>query len=288
MSTRPFIDFHVHVGDYSAIREDIQELLENVADGRDFDLPTYFSNPALLAAYFRAAGAAQVVLIADEGPGVNFVPTTDFVCDFRDSATEEDQRLFTVLGNINPNRTKDIRAQYESDRRRGIRGYKLYPADHDFFPTTPELMEFYGWLQEDGLILMFHTGTTGQSDGKDEYGDPRLFQPILDAYPDLTVVLAHAGKPLWCAEAGDFAKRYANCYLDTAFIKPEKLLTYIPTLPEISDKVLFGSDWPVGVPSLDAHVTALGELGLSEEAVENLMYRNAARILGGLPSEPAA
>jgi predicted TIM-barrel fold metal-dependent hydrolase len=285
MAIPGFIDFHVHVGDFDSMREDIRNLLQGAADGRDFDLPGLFSDPKQLIPYFRAAGAHRVVLIADEGPGVSFVPTTQFVCDYRDAAGP-DADLFTVLGNINPNRTTDILGQYERDRARGIAGYKLYPADHDFHPITPELMEFYRQLEHDGMVLMFHTGTTGQSDGIDEYGDPKLFQPILDAYPDLTLVMAHAGKPLWTTEAADYAANYPNCYVDTAFMRPEKLLTYIPRLVELSDKVIFGSDWPVGVASLSGHIAGIRELGLPEDVLDKLFYRNAARVLG-LDSEPA-
>jgi uncharacterized protein len=279
MATPGFIDFHTHVGDFSLMREDIRGLLADAGHGRDFDLPSMFSDPALLIPYFRAAGAHKVVIIADEGPGVNFVPTTDFVCDFRDRAGA-DADFFVVFGNINPNRTQDILAKYASDRRRGIRGYKLYPADHDFHPVTPELMEFYKQLEADSMVLMFHTGTTGQSDGVDEYGDPRLFQPILDECPNLTLVMAHAGKPVWCDEAGNYAARYPNCYLDTAFMKPSKLLTYIPRLVELSDKVVFGSDWPVGVASLSGHINEIRALGLPGDVVDKVLYQNAVRILG--------
>lgn len=278
MAIPGFIDFHTHVGDYESMRPDIRSLVESESSGRDFDLPGMFSQPDLLTPYFRAAGAAHVVLIADEGPGVNFVPTTDFVADYRDRAA--DPGYFSVLGNVNPNRTADLIEKYESDAKRDIKGYKLYPADHDFPPITAELMKFYERLQGDGKILMFHTGTTGQSDGRDEYGDPRLFRPILDTFPDLTVVLAHAGKPVWTEIAGQYARDYPRCYVDTAFMRPQKILTYIPNLLEISDKVLFGSDWPVGVKSLSGHVQEISALGLPGEVLDRMFYHNAARVLG--------
>ncbi|HUC24730.1 MAG TPA: amidohydrolase family protein [Streptosporangiaceae bacterium] len=273
------IDLHVHVGDFARMREDIRGLIQATSETRDFDLPSLFSDPEQLVPYFKSAGAVRVVLIADEGPGVNFVPTTDFVCDFRDAAGES-RDFFLVFGNINPNRASNILEKYESDKRRGIRGYKLYPADHDFEPVTPELMAFYHRLEEDGLVLMFHTGTTGQSDGVDAYGDPRLFKPILDECPALPLIMAHAGKPTWCGEAADFASEYENCYLDTAFIRPEKLLTYIPRLVELQDKVLFGSDWPVGVASLSDHLSGIRALGLPGEVTDKMFYHNAARVLG--------
>jgi uncharacterized protein len=279
MSEQKIIDFHVHAGDYGSLRPDIRRLLEGTSDRRDFDLKTLFSAPKALGPYLRAEGISRAVLLADEGPGVNFVPTTDFICDFRDASGETGD-FFMVFGNINPNRTKDIMAKYRSDKQRGIRGYKLYPADHNFAPVTPELMEFYRALEADNMILMFHTGTTGQEDGVDEYGDPRLFVPILDECPQLAVVFAHAGKPIWCDVAADLAGRYPNLYLDTAFIKPEKLLEYLPNLADIADKVIFGSDWPVGVPSLSGHIAQISALGLPKEALNKILHDNAATVLG--------
>lgn len=279
MTTDRIIDFHLHVGELSRMRADIRELVENMADRRDFDLATLFSSAPDLLTYLKGEGITRAVLIADEGPGVAFIPTTEFVADFRD-AIDPAGEFFTVLGNINPNRTQDILAKHEEDKKRGIAGYKLYPADHDFHPITDELMAFYKQLEREHKILMFHTGTTGQEDGIDAYGDPMLFKPILDECPDLTVVLAHAGKPLWCAEATGLVRTYPNCYVDTAFMKANKILTYLPDLPEIADKVLFGSDWPVGVDSLSGHIRQIRALGLPQDVLDRLFYRNAAKVLG--------
>lgn len=274
------IDFHVHVGQFDRLRDDIKGLLAKKSASRDFDLPALFSDPAGLVRYLTDSGVSGGVLLAEEGPGVNFHMTTDFVCDFRDAAQQEATNFFVAFGNINPHRTVDILAKYRQDVKRDIGGYKLYPADHAFHPITPELMEFYGALESDGKILMFHTGTTGQSDGVDKYGDPELFRPILDDFPGLTVVLAHAGKPLWCDTAAKMAADYENCYLDTAFISAEKLLGYLPRIADIADKVLFGSDWPVGVASMSGHIAALRDLPLPADALDKILYRNAARILG--------
>jgi len=279
MSSTELIDFHIHVGDVSAMRADIRELVIGMAGRRDFDLPRLFSSPPDLLAYLKEEGVTRGVLIADEGPGVNFAPTTDFVCDFRD-AVDPEGTFFTVLGNINPNRSPNIMAKHESDAKRGIAGYKLYPADHDFHPISDELMTFYKQLENEGKILMFHTGTTGQEDGVDELGEPMLFKPILDACPNLTVVMAHAGKPKWCDQAIEFVQTYPNCYVDTAFMKPEMILTYLPNLAEIADKVLFGSDWPVGVRSLSGHVQQIRDLGLDDKVLDKIFARNAARLLG--------
>jgi len=35
-----------------------------------------------------------------------------------------------------------------------------------------------------------------------------------------------------------------NVYMEIAGLPPRRLLTYFPDLERVSDKVLFGSDWP--------------------------------------------
>jgi len=47
----------------------------------------------------------------------------------------------------------------------------------------------------------------------------------------------------------------------------------------VSDKVLFGSDWP-SVPTLKGNIEAIRALPLSDRAKEQVLGGNAARILG--------
>jgi len=274
------IDFHVHVGDFRRLRADIQRLLLQLKAEQDFNLEELISRPRELARYLRREGVEKAVILAEDGPGTNYHITTEFVCDFRDAAAEE-AGMFIPFGCMNPTYTSNIIEKYESDLSRGIRGYKLYPADHNYHPITDELMRFYERLDSDGLILMFHTGTTGQDDGIDEYGDPAIFRPILESFPSLKVVMAHAGKgkPAYCKEAEICALQYANCYLDTAFIAADKLLAYQPNLERFSHKILFGSDWPAGVRSLSGHIAALGRSGISSQSLDRILSANARRVL---------
>jgi predicted TIM-barrel fold metal-dependent hydrolase len=272
------IDFHVHVGDFRRLRGDIQRLLLQRNQKQDFDLEALMSTPKALVNYLRHEGVEKAVILAEDGPGTNYHITTEYVCDFRDAAGDDGSMLIP-FGCMNPNKTADILATYEGDLRRGICGYKLYPADHNYDPVTDDLMRFYERLERDGLILMFHTGATAQDDGVDAYGNPDIFRPILDQFPALTVVLAHAGKPLFCGEAERCALDYEACYLDTAFISASNLLVYQPNLEKISHKVLFGSDWPAGVDSLSGHVAALRGVGISSEALERILSTNARALL---------
>jgi predicted TIM-barrel fold metal-dependent hydrolase len=56
------------------------------------------------------------------------------------------------------------------------------------------------------------------------------------------------------------------------------LLEYFPRLEELADKVIYGSDWP-GNPDLKRNPAAIRALPISEEAKQDILYGNAARIL---------
>jgi predicted TIM-barrel fold metal-dependent hydrolase len=67
--------------------------------------------------------------------------------------------------------------------------------------------------------------------------------------------------------------------MEIAGLPPKKLLEYFPDLERVSDKVLFGSDWP-SVPTMKGNVEAIRALPLSEQARERILGGNAARLLG--------
>jgi len=73
--------------------------------------------------------------------------------------------------------------------------------------------------------------------------------------------------------------RHPRVYIDISGLPPKNLLTYYPKMERLSEKFLFGSDFP-GVPGLRRNLEALSRLGLSRAALENICHRNAVRLLG--------
>jgi predicted TIM-barrel fold metal-dependent hydrolase len=99
-------------------------------------------------------------------------------------------------------------------------------------------------------------------------------------FPKLTIILAHAGRPLYMPTATFLARRHANVYLDLSGIPPKKLLEYLPRLEELADKCLWGTDWPSpGVTSMKKNVGELLALPLSDEAKAKILWENASRLL---------
>ena len=77
---------------------------------------------------------------------------------------------------------------------------------------------------------------------------------------------------------GSFAA-FVERHSTGAGLPPRRLLDYFPDLERVSDKVLFGSDWP-SVPTMKGNVEALRALPLSDTAKERILGGNAARLLG--------
>ncbi len=98
-------------------------------------------------------------------------------------------------------------------------------------------------------------------------------------FPNLVVILAHGGRPLWMEEAFFLVRRHKNMYIDISGIPPQKLMEYFPRLEEIADKVLFGTDWPgPGVPAVRGNIEKFRALPISAPAQQKILYDNAARL----------
>jgi len=98
-------------------------------------------------------------------------------------------------------------------------------------------------------------------------------------FPELVVILAHGGRPLWMEEAFFLVRRHKKMYMDISGIPPQKLMEYFPRLEEIADKVLFGTDWPgPGVPGVRGNIEKFRALPISPAAQQKILYDNAARL----------
>src|SRR5438445_11873834 len=91
---------------------------------------------------------------------------------------------------------------------------------------------------------MVHTGTSIFPGARSKYGNPMELDDVAIDFPDLPLVMAHGGRPLYMEEAFVILRRHGRVRLDVSGIPPSKLLEYFPRLTEIADRVLWGTDWP--------------------------------------------
>jgi predicted TIM-barrel fold metal-dependent hydrolase len=98
-------------------------------------------------------------------------------------------------------------------------------------------------------------------------------------FPDLTLILAHGGRPLWMEQAFFLVRRFPQVHMDVSSIPPRAILRYFPRLAEVADKVLYGSDWPApGVRSMAENLREFRSLGLPDDALAKMLDGNARRI----------
>jgi len=141
---------------------------------------------------------------------------------------------------------------------------KVLPNAQQFNPADTRYKAFYRALAERKLPFLSHVGYEFSLIGKDQsVGDPDRLKLALDE--GATVIAAHAcsyGLMLYekfLPTFQDFAKRYPHFYADiSALTLPNRMrmLLHLRRYPEIHERLLFGTDYPLSV----FHVAAWGRV----------------------------
>ena len=186
----------------------------------------------------------------------------------------------------------------------GAKGVKLHPGIFSFYPDDENLWPMYEKCQELGLPIVADSGpfplspvlTMGpypivhqEEHVSVDYGEPKNFARVLEAFPRLTLVLAHLGSAWW-DERVELAQRYPNVYFDTSqgFAAPDRLpihphrgLAEVDTVRIIRkvgvERVMFGTDFPAFSSQLQ--LEQITRLPFTDEEKKMILAKNARRIL---------
>lgn len=165
-----------------------------------------------------------------------------------------------------------------------LRGIKIHPSHQTVFPNEylsghESLRYLYTRCESEGIPVMFHTGTSIFQGARNRFADPIYVDDVAVDFPNLKIILAHGGRPLWMETCMFLVRRFQNMFMDVSSIPPPRLLDYFPRLEEMADKVLFGTDWPAPmVRGMRANFEQFLELPLSEESKEKICRLNALRV----------
>ncbi len=279
------IDIHIHISRLDMLKPAVREVIE-----RDPNYPLmekFSADPKAFLKFLDDVGIERAGLINYVSPDViGFTPeVNDWIVRYCSASPE---RLI-AFGSVHPKYVADASAEVDRLAKIGTRGLKVHPSHQVFSPNAYRdglgpLAAMYERAQAIGLPVMIHTGTSIFPGARNLYAQPILADDLGVDYPDLVVILAHGGRPLWMDEAFFLVRRHKNMYMDISGIPPQKLLEYFPRLAEIADKVLFGTDWPgPGIPDLRGNIEKFLALPLSEAAQRKILYDNAARLLASRP-----
>jgi predicted TIM-barrel fold metal-dependent hydrolase len=275
-------DLHVHIQPWDQLQPAVLDRMSRGRSERDLIL-RMIDDPALFLHYLDEAGVARAGLINYPSPDI---------MGFDDRATEFCARYcasmpnrLIAFGGVHPRLTRNAADDMNRILDLGIRGIKLHPP-HQVFELTDyrerglrSLETIFAIAQERKIPVMIHTGTSIFPGARSRFGDPMGVDDVAIDFPELKIVLAHGGRPLWSETAIFLLRRFPNVSMDISGIPPRRLLHYFPRLEEFADKVLFGSDWPApGVPSLQEILRGVDALPLSPEARAKIMGGNARRL----------
>ena len=196
-------------------------------------------------------------------------------------------KQFVGFGSVDP--WKGAIAVREVERcaeELGLLGLKFHPQQQQFFPNDERFYPIYEAAQRYGLIVLFHTGTTGVGVGQPGGGGIKLKYarpiPYIDDvaadFPELTIIMAHPSFP-WQEEQLAVLVHKPNVYMDLSGWSPKYfsplLVQYAKTL--IQDKVMFGSDYPVISP--ERWMNDFDALGFDDAVKQKILLDNAKKLL---------
>jgi len=166
---------------------------------------------------------------------------------------------------INPQR-RDAIDEVHRCADAGAALVKVLPNAQQFDPADSRYKAFYRTLAERKLPFLSHVGYEFSLIGKDQsVGDPDRLRLALDE--GATVIAAHAcsyGLILYekfLPTLRDLVKRYPYFYADiSALTLPNRLrmLLHLRRYPEIHERLLFGTDYPLSV----FHIAAWGRVAI--------------------------
>ncbi len=271
----PVIDFHTHPIFYDKfyVESALNWIKEMHADKDWENFYESFSDPDYFINYLHESGVDYAVVMADLCPAVTGVCTNEYVREFCKNKNE-----LIPFASINPYLTVHTGKELRKLVMEGFRGVKLYPTYQHFFPSDRTLYPLYQQAEELQVPLMVHTGSSVFKGSKLKYGDPLYLDEVAVDFPALKIVLVHSGRGFWYDRAFLLTRLHENVYMEIAGLPPQKLQEYFPELERITNKVIFGSDWP-GITDLKGNIAAIRSLSLTEEAKNNILGNNAAKLI---------
>lgn len=280
--TLPVFDAHVHVGPNDQLREGARRALMNGRD--DLGLVERIGRSAdeLLKA-MDAEGIARAVLITSVSPEV--MGLTASVNPWIARYVEGHRDRLVPVGGIHPRYTLDIAGEMRKlfDEYR-LGAIKIHPphmelAANAYRTDCPSLGDVYRLAGEAKRPVLIHTGTSVFPGARNIYADPMACDDVAIDFPGTTLVLCHAGRPLWYDTAFFLVRRHPNVWLDVSGIPPKKLLDALPRLGDVADRVLWGTDWPsMGVRSMRRNVEEFLSLPLPDDVKRKILFENAAAL----------
>ncbi len=177
----------------------------------------------------------------------------------------------------------------------GLKGIKLHPMVMKMAPDDPRMAGVYAAAQEAERPLLVHTGF---EEGYGRTPEKAQWEALFSRYPRLAFILAHSFFPD-LAYAFSLLPRFENVLLDLTNVigmlrwadgplpfgvsrSTWGMEEFAAALDANRTRVLFGSDHPAGMGTMEDVVRQVETFGLEKETVERILYGNARALVDRL------
>lgn len=220
-------------------------------------------------------------------------PSIDKANDYIADLVKSHPDYFIGMCAVNPKYRGVKAAVAEVERAIGelkLTGLKLYPTYDHYSPDDRDLaFPIFQKAQDLGIPVMVHQASTPVIDAPLKYARPYLLDDVGRAFPDLKILVCHAGAP-WVEECLVLAAKHPNFYIDISYYN--SVLTGPETLQFLQkcrayglplEKVCWGTDYPgFEMPeslldkfrSVNAYADKLGIEPISQRHMDGILGNN--------------
>ena len=149
----------------------------------------------------------------------------------------------------------------------GFRAIKLQPQYHGLNPLSPRSDFFFETARENGLVVVVHTGAGAP------FALPSLYIAPARRFPDLKIVLGHAGGGIYAGEAIVAATVCPNIFIELSSLMPHHIAEVLSHVP--ANRLMIGSDLP---ESVETEIGKIFTLDIDRAAKEQILWSTAARV----------
>jgi predicted TIM-barrel fold metal-dependent hydrolase len=207
-----------------------------------------------------------------------------------DFCNRSHDRLYPVI-TVDPSRSSIAESiSLAKENRSLVKAFKIPLGYLEVFAYDDVYDPLYDCAESEGLPVLFHTGDTATSTGSLIHSHPLTLDKLADKREQMKIVACHFGNP-WIQDAAELAYKHPNLYTDISglFLMGSKyagknLRSLSRKITDAiyyiggADKILFGTDYPVG--SFESTIFFTKSLAIDEEDRRKIMYFNSAKLFG--------
>lgn len=177
-------------------------------------------------------------------------------------------RIFGMVS-LNPHGDRDA---YYAEAKRcveelGFVGIKMHTIGHAVNPLGSDAETIFETAKDLGVPVMIHTGPGVP------FADPAMILPRAKQFPDVTIVMAHAGFGVFGGPAVAVAMECTNVVLETSWAPTYEIPWALSVIGP--QRVMFGADLAINVPT---ELTKYRSLGLGDADLRAVLGETAKEV----------